>query len=69
MYNIIKLLNLEDDNFSIDKVDVVNQTKVITISKAVSINFCPLCNTRMYSRGIRLRKVNHPIMQDGYTLT
>lgn len=69
MNDIIKLLNLEDENIIIEKIDVVNMEKIITISKPLTPMFCPICNCRMHSKGIYPRTVNHPVMQDGYTTT
>lgn len=68
MNDIIKLLNLEDENLSVDAISIEGLVKYITLSKPVTPHYCPHCNARMYSRGIRKRKVNHPILQDGYSI-
>ncbi len=66
--NIIKLLNLEDDCIitSINISD--NQTKTVSLSKKQNEKYCPLCNTRMHSKGIRVRTVKHQMLLDGYQL-
>ena len=66
--DIIKLLNLEDDciitaiNFS-DR-----QTKVVSIAKKPVEKYCPLCNYRMHSKGVRIRNVKHQKLLYGYCL-
>ena len=66
--DIIKLLNLEDDcvitaiNFS-DR-----QTKVVSLAKKPEEKYCPLCNYRMHSKGVRIRNIKHQMLLDGYRL-
>lgn len=70
MHNdIIKLLNIKDENIIISKIEIVGTNKNIYISKKLESVFCPLCNCRMHSKGIYTREVNHPILQDGFRLT
>lgn len=66
--DIIKLLNLEDDCIitSIETSD--NMTKTISLAKNHSEKFCPLCNYRMHSKGVRIRRAKHQILLDGYQL-
>lgn len=68
MNDIIKLLNLEDPDVIISSVNVQNGCKEITLEHPPSPQYCPYCSTRMHSKGIRLRTVNHPVMQDGFHL-
>ena len=68
MNDIIKLLDLEDDTFVIDKVEIDNGTKHITVSTNVVPHTCPICNSKMKSRGIKERTIRHPILQDGYNV-
>ena len=70
MNNIINLLNLEDKNIEISKIERDNNAKIkyIHVCTKASARFCPICNMRMHSRGTRQRTVNHPMLQDGYEL-
>lgn len=57
--DIIKLLNLEDDCV-INSINIsANQTKTISLSKLPSEKYCPICNFRMHSKGVRTRTVKH----------
>lgn len=64
----IKLLNLKDSDLEITNIVVVGHTKEIYIQKILSPHHCPLCQNRMYSKGIYKRSVNHPVMQDGFRI-
>ena len=68
MNDIIKLLNLEDPDVIISSVNVQDGCKEITLERKPSPKYCPYCKTRMHSKGIRKRSVNHPMMQDGFSL-
>ena len=70
MNNIINLLNLEDKNIEISKIerDDTAKIKYIYVHTNVSKRFCPICDMRMHSKGTRQRTVNHPMLQDGYEL-
>lgn len=69
MHNdIIKLLNLEDEHLSVELSEVTKTTKVLTLSKPPSPHFCPVCDFRMHSKGIRIRTLNHPVLQDGFKI-
>ena len=66
--DIIKLLNLEDDCI-ITAVNISdNRTKVVSLAKKPTEKYCPLCNFRMHSKGIRIRNVKHQMLLDGYQL-
>ena len=68
MHNIdfLKFLNLgTDDSVTVDDVTIEGDKKIITISRKPSPTFCPVCDTRMNSRGIYTRVVKHPVLQDG----
>lgn len=60
------MLNLEDENLQVDSINIIDNIKTLTLSKPALPHFCPLCGMKMHSRGIRKRKVNHPMLQDGY---
>lgn len=64
--DIIKIFNLKDDNIKITKIVIADSVKYIHVFKKLVPQFCPLCNSRMYSKGIYQREINHPILQDGY---
>lgn len=68
MNSIIKLLDLEDTDIVVSDVRVVENQKIITLETPVSPHYCPICGFRMHSRGIKTRKISHPILQDGYEL-
>ena len=66
--NIIKLLNLEDSDLIVEGPVISNGKKVLTLTKERVPAFCPICGTKMYSKGIYTRTVNHPVLQDGTQL-
>lgn len=68
MNNIIDFLCIADDDIEEEKCEIIDDTKYVYIHKKLKPAFCPLCNYRMHSKGKRLRKVRHPIFQDGYNL-
>ena len=68
MHDITKLFDLVDEDIIIDKVEIIDDQKLIYISKKLYQTYCPICGTRMYSRGINKRLINHPVLQDGYKL-
>lgn len=68
MNNITDLLDLEDEDLIISSTTIEGTTKILTVESAITPHYCPCCGCRMHSRGIRLRKVSHPILQDGYEL-
>lgn len=68
MYTITDLLDLEDSNIVITDTIIDGQTKTLVIETPVSLHSCTLCGFKMHSRGIRKRKISHPILQDGYEL-
>ena len=66
MNTITELLNLEDSDIYISDIQIIGNQKIITVETPASIHFCPRCDFKMHSRGIRERTVNHPVLQDGY---
>ncbi|MCF0186900.1 MAG: ISL3 family transposase [Bacteroidaceae bacterium] len=66
MNDITNILGLEDSSIDILSVTVEGSTREFTIEKKLVPVYCPACGCRMYSKGIRVRTVNHPIFQDGY---
>ena len=67
--DIINLLNILDDDIEVIKIEIIDHCKFIHIEKKLTAHFCPECSSRMYSKGIYIRNINHPIFQDGYTTT
>lgn len=68
MNNITDLLDLEDTDVIISDIRIQGQTKTITLETPPTVHFCPSCGYRMHSRGIKNRTINHPILQDNYSL-
>lgn len=66
MNDIINLLGLEDETIKIIDVSVNDGYKTITVEKVLYDHYCPSCGSRMHSRGIKVRTVNHPVFQDGF---
>lgn len=66
--DIIKLIDLEDDDLIVEGPVISNGKKMLTVSKRLKPVFCPICGRRMYSKGIYTRIVNHPVLQDGTQL-
>lgn len=68
MNSITQLLDLEDSDIIISDIQIQGQTKTLTLETPPSVHFCPSCGYRMHSRGIKKRTINHPILQDNYSL-
>lgn len=63
--NIIKLLNPEDYDLIVDGPVITGGKKVLALTKELVPIFCPICGTKMHSKGIYTRTVNYPVLQDG----
>ena len=68
MNSITELLDLEDNNIIISSIETHGTTKILTIETRPISHHCPICDYKMHSRGIKIRTINHPIIQDGYEL-
>ena len=68
MNSITDLLDLEDTDIIITDIQIQGQTKTLTLETPPTARFCPICGFRMHSRGVKKRKINHPILQDNYSL-
>ena len=67
--DIIKILNIIDEDIEILETTIVHPNKYIHIRKKVVGNkMCPNCGCVMYSKGVRKREINHPVLQDGFHL-
>ena len=68
-YNIISFLDFNpNDEIEILGITTENTTKYIQLRKRLTPSFCPVCGQRMHSKGIYKRHINHPILQDGYSV-
>lgn len=68
MNSIIQLLDLEDTDLKISDIQIQGHTKTIFLDSTPTPHFCPVCGFKMHSRGVKKRKINHPILQDHYQL-
>jgi len=68
MNSITDLLDLEDADIIISDIQIQGQTKTLILETPPKAHFCPMCGYRMHSRGVKNRKINHPILQDNYFL-
>lgn len=68
MNSIRELLNLEDADIFISNISINGTKKILTLETKPIRHFCPVCGFKMYSRGIKVRTINHPVLQDGYVL-
>ena len=66
MNDIITLLNLEDSDIQVEDIKTEGKTRIITLFTRPQLRFCPACGFVMHSKGITVRKINHPILQDGF---
>lgn len=63
--NIFTILNIPyDASIIIDRIEVIDDIKYVYIHRDPIPTFCDICNSRMHSKGIYTRKINHPILQD-----
>ena len=68
MNSITDLLDLEDSEIIIKDIQIHGQTKTFFLETPPIAHFCPICGYRMHSRGVKSRKIKHPILQDNYSL-
>lgn len=68
MNNIINFLCLSDNDIEVTDIQIIDDTKYVYLRKKLKPVFCPKCFYRMHSKGIRVRKIRHPIFQDGFNL-
>ena len=68
MNSITELLDLEDIDISITDIRIEGRKKFLSLETKLEAHFCPCCGFKMYSHGIKRRKVSHPVLQDGYEL-
>lgn len=68
MDNITQILGIVDSNVIVSDSWIEGSVKYLTLETPPSVHFCPQCSFRMHSRGIKERRVSHPVLQDGYEL-
>ena len=68
MNSITELLDLEDSDIRISDISINGTQKILTLETLPTIHYCPLCKFRMHSRGIKIRTINHPVLQDGFEM-
>lgn len=68
MNSITDLLDLEDIDLTISDIQIQGQTKNLFLESKPVAHFCPSCGYKIHSRGVKQRKINHPILQDNYKL-
>ena len=68
MNSIIDLLDLEDPNVSVTEVITEGNVKTVVLESRPVHHYCPECGFRMHSKGIHKRIINHPLLQDVYSL-
>lgn len=66
--NIIKILDLKDDDLIVTHVADRAGKRILSIERKLIPTFCPHCGARMHSKGIYIRHINHPILQNGMQL-
>ena len=66
--DIINFLNIVDGNIEILNIDTDSNSFVKTIyaTTTLSKKYCPVCSSKMHSRGLHERVINHPMLLDGY---
>lgn len=64
-HTYFELLDIPDDgSIIIDKIEVTDNIKHVYLYRAPTPAYCEICGSRMHSRGLYQRTVNHPIFQD-----
>lgn len=66
--DITKLLSIKESGIKVVGLRKTKTAHIVTLEKELTIHYCPVCGSRMYSKGIYVRNANHPVMQDGLAL-
>ena len=67
--DIIELILNKDENITYEYYyDKSINEHIIAVEKILTPTYCPVCGTKMYSKGIRIRKVRHPILNNGKSI-
>ena len=67
--NIIDMLGFKDRDIKAKITTSTPYSMEVTVEKCCKIHYCPLCGHRMYSKGPYTRTLNHPILQDGRSVS
>ncbi len=62
MNSITDILDLVDLDIEITDIQINGRQKILTLQTPPAVHFCPLCNFRMHSRGLKTRTINHPVL-------
>jgi transposase len=65
---ISDLICLADPNSEVTNVESAGNVKKVYIQSKRTEVLCPICGTRMRSKGWHCREVNHPVLQGGFHL-
>ncbi len=60
---ILQLLGITDSDLQIVGQTIKNDERIVVLQKKLVPVYCPECGARMYSRGIYVRTINHPVIQ------
>ena len=60
--------HIEDNDLELLSCEIQGLKKIVPFGSVSTPQFCPKCSYKMYSRGIKTRTINHPVLQDGYQL-
>ena len=66
--DITKLLSIKESEIKVVGLRKTKTARIVTLEKELTTHYCPICGSRMYSKGIYVRIANHPVMQDGLAL-
>lgn len=65
----LAILGLPDDGtYEIIDVEIKENIKYVHVGRPASPRFCDICGSRMHSKGLKTRHVNHPVLQDTTTV-
>lgn len=66
---IAQLLDIVDSDSSITDIQTVGNIKYITVTKNLNHDLiCPLCGSKLNSKGRFIRHPKNQILQDGYSI-
>lgn len=65
---ITEILDLADEESEVIDCHTEGSTKFVTIQKIIKVMICPVCGYRLHSKGKKIRKPKHTVLQDGYVL-
>lgn len=64
-HSYFELLNIPDDgSIDIEKIEVSDNVKHVYLHRSPTPAYCDICGSRMHSKGLYERTVNHPVFQD-----